>query len=113
MILEGEAAPQHVLHQAVDGERDELAPLVAQQGRGVRVQQAAHALDQTVEPVLMGDAELQVEGDARQAVGRDHDDCPNDSVFVILTIERGCLNDNVRYCNLVKTISYKLARPLQ
>ncbi|MNG21996.1 hypothetical protein D3C84_1064340 [compost metagenome] len=50
------------------------------------MQQAAHALDQTVEPVLMGDAELQVEGDARQAVGRDHDDCPNDSVFVILTI---------------------------
>ena len=52
-------------------------------------------------------------GDARQAVGRDHDNCPNDSVFVILTIERGCLNDNYRYCNLVKTISYKLARPLQ
>ncbi|MNZ33484.1 hypothetical protein D3C78_508300 [compost metagenome] len=113
VIPQGEAATQHVLHQAVDGERDELAPLVAQQGRGVRVQQAAHALDQAVESVLMGDAELQVEGDARQAVGRDHDDCPNDSVFVILTIERGCLNDNVRYCNLLKTISYKLARPLQ
>ena len=94
VILEGEAATQHVLHQAVDGQRDELAPLVAQQGRGIRFQQAAHALDQAVEAVLMGDAELQVEGDARQAVGRDHDDCPNDSVFVILTIKVWCLNDN-------------------
>lgn len=69
MVRQREAAAQHVLHQAVDGQRYELAPLVAQQGRCVRVQQAAHALDQTVEPVLMGDAELQVEGDARQAVG--------------------------------------------
>ena len=94
VILEGEAAPQHVLHQAVDGERDELAPLVAQQGRGIRFQQAAHALDQAVEAVLMRDAELQVEGDARQAVGRDHDNCPNDSMFVILTITVWCLNDN-------------------
>ena len=73
-------------------------PLVAQQGRGIRVQQAAHALDQAVEAVLMGDAELQVEGDARQAVGRDHDDCPNDSVFVILTISGDCLNDNHWFC---------------
>ena len=57
--------------------------------------------------------EAWAEGDARQAVGRDHDDCPNDSVFVILTICGDCLNDNYRYVYPLKTTGYILACPLQ
>ncbi|MNG41254.1 hypothetical protein D3C76_1361250 [compost metagenome] len=58
-----------------------------------------------MESVLMGDTELQVESDARKAVVRDHGDCPNDIVFVILTIGNNCLNDNLIKIFSIKTIS--------
>ncbi|MNF52882.1 hypothetical protein D3C84_342430 [compost metagenome] len=70
MLAEAEAPAEHVRGQAIDRQRAEQLALVAQQGQGIAQQQLAQAVDQLLETILIGDAPLQVEGDAGQAVHR-------------------------------------------
>ena len=73
MAFKGKAPPEHVLRQAVDGQRNKLPSFVAQQRRGVARQHVAQRGDQPLEAVLMTNTGLQFNGDFRQHVyGKAH-----------------------------------------
>ncbi len=63
-------AAQYIFRQAVDRQRNKLPRLVAQQRRSIALQHLAQRGNQPLEAVLMADAALEFNGDARQYVNR-------------------------------------------